>query len=134
VEDSYQLLMPFAGGASFHLDSAWWTLPDSINAFEVVGETARLIVKGNELEVTGERPRIECPPGEGMVTAELRVFIEWLQHNHPAPPGLAEAVAASRLAQDAVNQLRSAPQLSDRRPLTRHPRPAGAAEPQVEEH
>lgn len=109
VEDSYQLLMSFRGGASFHLDSAWWTLPDSINDFEVIGEKARLIVTGDRLHVTGRHPRVEQPQGEHMVVSELRVFIGWLRQRGAPPPGLAEAVEASRYAQDVVDQLRSAP-------------------------
>lgn len=106
VEDSYQLLMSFPGGATFHLDSAWWTLPSSVNSFEVVGDRARAVVEGDDLRVEGEVARTERPEGESMVLAEVRAFADWLAGGGPRPPGLEEAVRASRLAQRVVDQLR----------------------------
>lgn len=105
VEDSYQLLMGFPGGAAFHLDSAWWTLPLSVSHFEVVAERARVVVEEDTLRIEGEDARIERPPGEQMVTAEIRAFDQWLTGDGIRPPGLIEAVRASRLAQRVKDQL-----------------------------
>lgn len=112
VEDSYQLLLDFAGGTTFHLDSAWWTLDDSVSRFEVIGERARVQVEEDALHVTGEGARIERPAGEPMVAAEIRAFVDWHVERGPRPPGLAEAARANRLAQrvrDAINARRRHP-------------------------
>lgn len=106
VEDSYQLLMSFEEGATFHLDSAWWTLPVAVNHFEVVGDRARVLIEGDELRIEGEGARTESPEGERMVLAEIRAFVDWLAGGEHRPPGLVEAVRASRLAQRVVDQVR----------------------------
>jgi predicted dehydrogenase len=105
AEDSYQLLMNFPGGATFHLDSAWWTLPLSVSHFEVVGERGRVIVEEDALLIEGEGGRVERPEGEQMVKAEIRAFGEWLSGRGERPPGLVEAVRANRLAQRAKDML-----------------------------
>jgi UDP-N-acetylglucosamine 3-dehydrogenase len=105
VEDSYQLLLDFPGGATFHLDSAWWTLPQSISHFEVVGERARVLVEEDALRIEGEGARVERPSGEQMVVAEIRAFSDWLGGSGARPPGLPEAVRANRLAQRVSDQL-----------------------------
>lgn len=105
VEDSYQLLLDFPGGTTFHLDSAWWTLPVSVSHFEVVGDRARVLVEEDTLRIEGENARVERPEGEQMVTAEIRAFAEWLGGNGKRPPGLLEAVRANRLAQRVKDSL-----------------------------
>lgn len=107
VEDSYQLLMNFRCGTTFHLDSAWWTLPMAVSHFEVVGERARVLVEEDELRIEGEGARVERPDGEAMVLAEIRAFTGWLAGEGERPPGLREAVRANRLAQKAKDMLES---------------------------
>lgn len=105
VEDEYQLLMRFPKGVTFHLDSAWWTLPGGVNTFEVVGDRARVVVEGEKLQIMAETAREETPQGEQMVVAEIRAFVRWLQGSGERPPGLEEAVHANRLAQRVVDAL-----------------------------
>lgn len=107
VEDSYQLLLGFPSGATFHLDSAWWTLDTSANHFEVIGTKARAFVEGDNLRVEGEGARTEEIGGEPMLLAEMRAFARWVQAEGPRPPGLVEAAAANRLAQRVVEALHS---------------------------
>jgi myo-inositol 2-dehydrogenase/D-chiro-inositol 1-dehydrogenase len=109
VEDSYQLLLRFRGGAVFHLDSAWWTLPGGASRFEVVGERARVVVDDEGLRLTGDGGREERAPGEPMLLAEVRAFLDWLRGGGPRPPGLAEAARANALAQRVVDALRGPP-------------------------
>ena len=110
VEDSYQLLMLFAGGAVFHLDSAWWTLPGGASRFEVVGERARVEVTDEVLTVIGEGAREERPAGEPMLRAEVRAFVEWVRGAGPRPPGLLEAALANERAQRVVDALATRPE------------------------
>ncbi|HZJ08913.1 MAG TPA: Gfo/Idh/MocA family oxidoreductase [Trueperaceae bacterium] len=110
VEDSYQLLMQFPMGATFHLDSAWWTLPVAVNHFEVVGDRARVAIMNEVLHIEGEGARTERPEGERMVLAEIRAFTDWLAGAAHRPPGLVEAAKANRLAQQVADRLRSSTQ------------------------
>ena len=104
VEDAYQLLMHFPGGTTFHLDSAWWTLPIAESRFEVVGDKARVTVAEEYLRIEGEGAREERPQGEQMVLAEIRAFVEWLGGGE-RPAGLPEALRANELAQRVRDQL-----------------------------
>lgn len=106
VEDSYQMLMQFPQGATFHLDSAWWTLPVAVNHFEVVGDRARVVIVDDALYIEGEGARTEQPEGERMVLAEIRAFVDWLAGSARRPPGLVEAAKANRLAQRVADDLR----------------------------
>ena len=105
-EDSYQLLMDFPGGTTFHLDSAWWTLPHGMSSFEVVSEKARVLVEEDTLRILGHQPHEERPAGEPMLVAEIRAFVDWRLGRGPRPPGLAEALRANRLAQQVRDALR----------------------------
>ena len=105
-EDAYQLLMDFPGGTTFHLDSAWWTLPHGVSSFEVVGEQARVLVEEDSLHIMGRERREEKPAGEPMLIAEIRAFANWQLGKGPRPPGLAEALRANRLAQQVKDALR----------------------------
>jgi predicted dehydrogenase len=106
VEDSYQLLLDFPEGATFHLDSAWWTLPIAVSHFEVVGDRARAVIDDDSIRIEGENARVERPEGEQMVLGEIRAFVEWLDGSGERPPGLAEALRANRLAQRVSDALR----------------------------
>jgi predicted dehydrogenase len=99
LEDSYQLLLELSGGATFHLDSAWWTLADGVDEFEVVGDRARARLEGGALRIEGSEARWERPPGPPAVEAEVRAFVSWLAGAGERPPGLVEAARANRLAQ-----------------------------------
>lgn len=105
AEDSYQLLMDFPGGATFHLDSAWWTLPIAVSHFEVVGDRARAVVEDGGLRIEGEEARMVPFEDQDMVGAEIRAFTTWLAGEGPRPPGLVEAAEANRLAERARNLL-----------------------------
>ena len=107
AEDSYQLLMDFPGGATFHLDSAWWTLPIAVNHFEAIGDRARATVVEGGLRIEGQESRTMQTGDEDAVVAEIRAFTEWIGGNGPRPPGLVEAASANRLAERARHLLRS---------------------------
>ncbi|MEX2537000.1 MAG: Gfo/Idh/MocA family oxidoreductase [Trueperaceae bacterium] len=107
VEDSYQLLLDFPSGATFHLDSAWWTLPLSVSHFEVVGDRARAVMEEGAIRIEGENARVERPQGEPMVLAEIRAFVDWLAGTGEQPPGLTESLQANRLAQRVSDALRA---------------------------
>ena len=107
AEDSYQLLMDFPGGATFHLDSAWWTLPIAVSHFEVVGDVARAVVVDEGLRIEGAESRLVPIEGDDMVDAEVRAFARWIEGSGPRPPGLAEAAQANRLAERARGLLQS---------------------------
>jgi predicted dehydrogenase len=106
VEDSYQLLMNFPGGTTFQLDSAWWTVPDSVSSFEVVSEQARILVEEGILRIVSRESRVERVTGEPMLVAEIRAFADWQLRDGFRPPGLAEALRANQLAQQVRDVLR----------------------------
>lgn len=107
AEDAYQLLMRFADGSVFHLDSAWWPLSSRANELEVVGDRARIVVEPGRLTLYNGGIEHIAVDGEDMLRVELRAFLNFVAGDSDAAVSLPDVARAHWLAEAVRRSLQS---------------------------